>query len=69
MKIFVDAEKLNNIIASRGMNPNTFSQSIGLPFATMYRISKGEHSVSPRNAKVIADGLGVDFEYLFRVGG
>lgn len=68
MKIHVDTVKLNTLLASKGLNANTFSQATGLPFTTMYRICRGTHAVSPRIAKAIAEGLGVQFEYLFRVG-
>lgn len=68
MKILVDAERLNTLLASKGMNANTFAQEVGMSFVTMYRICRGGHAVSSRNAKVIADGLGVPFEHLFKVG-
>ena len=68
MKILADTEKLNTMIAQKGMNANILSKQIGMPFTTHYRIFRGTHSVSPQNAKAIADGLGVPFETLFRVG-
>lgn len=68
MRIMVDSEKLNGLIASKGLNPNMLSKQIGLSFTTVYRICRGEHYVSAQNAKAIADGLGVPFDYLFRVG-
>lgn len=69
MKISVDTVRLNEILASKGLNPNAFAQQSGIHFVTMYRICKGTHAVSPRNARRIADELGVAFAELFKVGG
>lgn len=68
MRILVDSEKLNSLIASRGLNPHTLSKLIGIPFTTLYRVCRGAHYVSAQNAKAISDGLGVSFDVLFRVG-
>lgn len=69
MKVNVDTVRLNQLIASKGFNPNTFAQHSGIHFVTMYRICRGTHTVSPKNAKMIADALGVAFADLFKVGG
>lgn len=69
MKINVDTVLLNQLIASKGFNPNTFAQHSGIHFTTMYRICRGTHAVSSQNAKAIADALGVTFAELFTVRG
>lgn len=67
MKLSVDVVMLNQAIAEKGLNPNTFSKMAGLPVATVYRICRGTHAVSPRVAKAVAEQLDLEFEKLFRI--
>lgn len=67
MRIVVNTQRLNEVLAAKGLNANSFSRMSNVSVPTSYRIIKGMSSPSARIAQIFAEKLETPFEELFSV--
>jgi predicted transcriptional regulator len=67
MKVIVNVQRLNQVLAEKGLTANLFAKQSPISMPTAYRVIKGNYSPTPRIAKIIAESLGVPFEEIFTV--
>lgn len=66
-KIVVKTDRMTEVRIKQGFSYRQLSQITSVNLASLSKIEKGARSPTPKNAKLISNALGVDFDDIFEI--